>query len=61
MEVFNHVEQHRIDEFFEFNKKHLKYPIKAITKDLHEMLEKSILNTMVHSYHIRNVLNTQWM
>lgn len=42
LEIFNKVEQHRIDEFFLFIKKHLQYPITAITTDLDEMLEKSI-------------------
>ncbi len=39
MEVFNHAEQNRIDEFFEFINQHLKYPIKAITTDFDECLK----------------------
>lgn len=42
LEIFNQVEQHRVDQFFDFIDKHLKYPVRAITTDLDEMLEKSI-------------------
>jgi transposase-like protein len=41
-EVINPVEQNRIDDFFYFIDKRLNYPIKGITTDLDEMLEKSI-------------------
>lgn len=40
-EIFKEVEQHGIDEFMRFIKEHLRYPIKGITTDLDEMLEKS--------------------
>jgi len=36
------VEQRGFDEFMRFIKEHLRYPIKGITTDLDEMLEKSI-------------------
>lgn len=42
MEIFKYIEQQRIDEFIRFIKEHLKYPFKAITTDLDEMLEKAI-------------------
>ncbi|MFZ2322850.1 MAG: hypothetical protein WAV89_04035 [Ignavibacteriaceae bacterium] len=42
LEIFNQVEQHRVDQFFDFIDKRLKYPVRAITTDLDEMLEKSI-------------------
>jgi transposase-like protein len=42
LEIFNQVEQHKVDKFFGFIEKRLKYPVKAITTDLDEMLEKSI-------------------
>lgn len=42
LEIFNQVEQYRVDQFFDFIDKHLKYPVRAITTDLDEMLEKSI-------------------
>ncbi len=42
LEIFDQVEQHRVDEFFGFIERHLKYPLIAITTDLDEMLEKSI-------------------
>jgi transposase-like protein len=41
-EIFKEVEQHGFDEFMRFIKEHLRYPVKAITTDLDEMLEKSI-------------------
>ncbi len=40
-EIFKEVEQHGIDEFMRFIKEHLRYPLKGITTDLDEMLEKS--------------------
>jgi len=41
-EIFQEVEQHGFDEFMRFIKEHLRYPVKGITTDLDEMLEKSI-------------------
>jgi transposase-like protein len=41
-EMFKEVEQQGFDEFMRFIKEHLRYPIKGITTDLDEMLEKSI-------------------
>lgn len=43
LEIFQQMEQHKIDQFFNFIDKHIKYPIRAITTDLDEMLEKSIV------------------
>ena len=40
-EIFKEVEQHGFDEFMRFIKERLRYPIKGITTDLDEMLEKS--------------------
>jgi len=40
-EIFKEVEQHGFDEFMRFIKEHLRYPVKGITTDLDEMLEKS--------------------
>jgi transposase-like protein len=41
-EIFKEVEQQGIDEFMRFIKERLRYPIKGVTTDLDEMLEKSI-------------------
>ncbi len=41
-EIYKEVEQRCIDGFMRFIKEHLNYPLKGITTDLDEMLEKSI-------------------
>lgn len=62
LEIFNQVEQHRIDQFFEFIERHLKYPVTAITTDLDEMLEKSISkqygNKVLHQKCLKHAMDT---
>jgi len=62
LEMFNHVEQHGIDDFFLFIEKHLEYPIRAITTDLDEMLEKSISKQygtkVLHQKCLKHAMNT---
>jgi transposase-like protein len=62
MEIFKYIEQQRIDEFIRFIKEHLKYPFKAITTDLDEMLEKSIQkelgNKLPHQKCLKHALDS---
>lgn len=62
LEMFNQIEQHSIDDFFLFIEKHLSYPIKAITTDLDEMLEKSISKQygkkVLHQKCLKHAMNT---
>lgn len=62
LEIFNEVEQGKIDQFFYFIDKHLKYPVIAITTDLDEMLEKSISkqygNKILHQKCLKHATDT---
>lgn len=62
LEIFNEVEQGKIDQFFYFIDKHLKYPVIAITTDLDEMLEKSISkqygNKILHQKYLKHATDT---
>jgi transposase-like protein len=65
LEIFNQVEQHRIDQFFDFIERHLKYPVRAITTDLDDNRLKNRYQNIVWQLAaaIKNVhLSTQfWM